>query len=115
MYVRRLEGTASRDSGRRSCMYIFVPLFCGNICMYGYVYCTVLVHTWGDRVDTACYSLFREREIKKNDAICIEFAMKTAENREKTAISPMYICTVKYEYDTNLCEVTRIISYVHTS
>lgn len=49
----------------------------------------------GDRVDTACYSLFRERDIKKNDATCIEFAIKAAESREKR---PSHPCT-------NLCEV----------
>lgn len=55
---------ASRDSWR-------IPLF----------WCRVQIQ-WiyldrgarGDRVDTACYSLFREGDIKKNDATCIEFA-----------------------------------------
>lgn len=41
-------------------------------------------------VDTACYSLFRERDIKKNDATCIEFAIKAAESREKR---PSHPCT----------------------
>lgn len=51
----------------------------------------------GDRVDTACYSLFRERDIKKNnDATCIEFAIKAAGSRGKR---PSHPCT-------NLCEST---------
>lgn len=54
----------------------------------------------GDRVDTACYSLFRERDIKKNDATCIEFAIKAAERRPShpctnlSQVHHIYLCFV---------------------
>lgn len=66
--------------------------------LFRYFASRVHISTWtggpqGDRLDTACYSLVRERDIKKNnDATCIELQLRLQEAEKNGHLIHVLIC-----------------------